>query len=262
MRAGRLQQFGVSRRALAAAVRGGSVLRVRGGVFATRATAPELVAAAEHGGAVTCSAALRLHGVWVLEDDPQLHVWLGSSGRVHHGDCTCVSHWHEGRTALGLAPLSDVLLHVYRCHGAEAFFTALESALRQRKLGSLAQLRSRLPAGARWLVDFARRDADSGLESLLRLRLHLVGIRLDCQVVIPTVGRVDHVIEGVLIIEADGAEHHAGAGNRHRDLMRDAAASALGYEKLRFDFAQILHEWPRVLAAIRGALVRAGVPVD
>jgi len=257
MRAARLQQFGVTRRMLMASVRDGTVVRVRAGVLVTATTAPELVLAAAHGGAVTCSTALRMHGVWTLVDDVALHVWLGAGGRVHHTDCGCVSHWHEGQTMLGLAPLAEVLLHVYRCHGDEAFFTALESALRQRKLGSPAQLRARLPARARWLVDIARRDADSGLESLLRLRLHLLGIRLDCQVAIPTVGRVDFVIAGVLILEADGAEHHDGTASRHRDLQRDASASALGYETLRFDYAMILNDWPRVVAAIRAALVRA-----
>lgn len=257
MRAARLQQFGVSRRQLNAALRDGSIIRVRGGVFAASSTAPEVVAAAAHGGALTCSAALRMHGIWTLVDDDALHVWLGASGRVHHADCECVSHWHAGQTPLGLAPLPEVLLHVYRCHGVEAFFTALESALTQRKLGSLAPLRARLPAGARWLVDIARRDAGSGLESLLRLRFHLLGIRLDCQVVIPTVGRVDFVIAGVLILETDGAEHHGGANSRHRDLQRDAAASALGYETLRFDYVMVVHDWPRIVDAVRAAMVRA-----
>lgn len=255
-----LQRFGVSRPALARAVREGTILRVRQGVFVTPSTPTELITAAAHGGAVTCSTALRMHGVWVLDDDPTLHVWLGGTGRVHHRDCGCVSHWHEGATVLGLAPLDEVLLHVYRCQGDDAFFTALESALRQRKIVSVTRLRSRLPAGARWLVDLARRDADSGLESLLRLRLHLLGIRLECQVQITGVGRVDFVIGGCLILESDGAEHHDGRRNRHRDLQRDAAASILGYETLRFDYAMILRDWPKVQAAIVAALVRSAGP--
>ncbi|MFK0403836.1 endonuclease domain-containing protein [Microbacterium sp. NPDC090225] len=168
-----------------------------------------------------------------------------------------MSHWHAGATVFG-APVDEVLLHLYRCRGDEAFFTSLESALRQRKVTSLARLRSRLPASARWLVDLARSDADSGLESLLRLRLHILGIRLECQISITGVGRVDFVIGGRLILEADGAEHHDGRAARHRDLRRDAAASALGYESLRFDYALIVHDWPVVSAAIVSALVRAG----
>lgn len=113
-----------------------------------------------------------------------------------------------------------------------------------------------MPASARWLVDLARGDAQSGLESLLRLRLHILGIRLDCQVRIDGVGRVDFVVGGLLILEADGKDNHDGPSNRHKDLVRDAAASALGYETLHFDYAQIVHDWPSVQSAVIAALAR------
>ncbi|WP_228479729.1 endonuclease domain-containing protein [Microbacterium abyssi] len=202
---------------------------------------------------------LRIHGIWLLEDDGRTHVWLGARGRVHaHQDCTCVSHFYVGTPPLGRAHLETALVHYRRCAGDEAFFAAFESAWRKRLLSKGARLRIRaaLPASARWLVDLARSDADSGLESLLRLRLHILGIRLDCQVVIDGVGKVDFVIGGRLILEADGKENHDGEIKRHKDLVRDAAASRLGYETLRFDYAQIVHGWPTVQAAIRGALSR------
>jgi len=105
-------------------------------------------------------------------------------------------------------------------------------------------------------VDLARGYAESGLESLLRLRMHILGIRLDCQVRIDGVGRVDFVLAGRLILEADGRDNHDGASMRHKDLVRDAAASARGYETLHFDYAQIVHDWPTVQTAILGALRR------
>lgn len=73
---------------------------------------------------------------------------------------------------------------------------------------------------------------------------------------IPTVGRVDFVIDGMLILEADGMENHDGGSHRHKDLRRDAAASAIGYETLRFDYALIVHDWPVVEAAIIAAISR------
>ena len=252
-----LRAFGIDRHALALAVRDGSISRVRSGVFVLPQTPREIVAAAEHGGAVTCMTALRLHGIWALNEASNLHVWMGANGRVHHDACECVSHWYGGATTLGLAPIEDVLVHVLRCHGDEAFFSALESALQQRKVRSTTRLRRSIPASARWLVDLARDDAGSGLESLLRLRLHLLGLRLECQVSLSGVGRVDFVIGGRLILEVDGAEHHAGRAARHRDLQRDAAASCLGYETLRFDYAMVMHQWPIVQAAVMAALVRS-----
>jgi len=71
------------------------------------------------------------------------------------------------------------------------------------------------------------------------------------------VGRVDFVIEDRIILEADGKENHASSTQRHRDLSRDAVASRLGYETLRFDYALIIHEWDTVIAAITAALARA-----
>lgn len=254
-----LQKLGISRKALSRAVHAGRITRVRTGVFAVPRTPFAVLAAAAHGGAVTCTTALRLHGVWVLDDDVP-HVWLGRNGRSHaHPGCRCVGHFFDGDTRFGVVSVEIALLHLHRCGGDEAFFVSFESAWRLGLLGRAARARIRagLPRSARWLVDIARPDADSGLESLLRLRLHLHGIALDTQVTIDGVGRVDFVLDGRLIIEVDGRGNHASPDHRHKDLMRDAVASRLGYETLRFDYAQVVHDWPTVQAAILGALARA-----
>ncbi|MFJ4173497.1 DUF559 domain-containing protein [Microbacterium sp. NPDC089696] len=256
-----LQRYGCSRDRIRRAVKAGEILRVRPGVFAVPAADPRIVDAAAHGGALTCAAALRAHGVWVLPDeDVAVHVWLGGSGRIHpHPDCACVVHYSPGTARPGVAPLAAALVHVYRCLGTEAFFAAYESAWNERRLSAddRKRIRRQLPASAGWLLDLARPDAQSGLESLLRLRLHLLGIRLDCQVFIDGVGRVDFVIGSRLIIEVDGRLNHAGAERRHHDLARDAAASARGYETLRFDYAMVVHDWDAVVRAILPALARA-----
>ncbi|MDR6865610.1 very-short-patch-repair endonuclease [Microbacterium resistens] len=254
-----LQRLGTSRRALARAVDAGEILRVRPGVFAVPSADPNAMTAAAHGGALTCGTALRAHGIWVLDDGP-LHVWLGRNGRVHpHERCRCIGHFFHGPTRFGVVAIEIALVHLLECAGDEAFFAAYESAWRQSRLSSTARARIRraLPASARWLVDLARPDADSGIESLLRLRLHLLGIRVRCQVLIDGVGRVDFLIEDRLILEADGRENHDGDSHRHKDLVRDAASSRLGYETLRFDYAQIVHDWPSVRSAVLAALGRA-----
>lgn len=256
-----LTAFGLTRHDLAAAVDRGDIRRLRRGVFASARASDAAVAAARHGGALTCSGALRRHEVWVLHDDAVPHVWLGSSGRVHaHPGCRCTVHYHPGRMSLGTAEVPDALAHAYFCHGEEFFFCAFESAWRKRLIGAgdRARIRAVLPEAARWLVDFARPDADSGLESLLRLRMHVQGIDdVRTQVVIAGVGKVDFVIDGLLIIEADGQENHHSPAKRHKDLRRDAAASARGYETLRFDHNLIISDWKTVLDAILAALRRA-----
>lgn len=261
-RGSHLQRLGFTRTQLARLVKERKIQRVRAGVFATHELDDGIRTAAAHGGALTCASALRAHAIWVLPDDDGPHVWMGPKGRVHsHDECSCTSHFYTGVPPLGYAPIEIALVHLRRCAGDEAFFAAYESAWRKRILSKSARSRVRaaLPSSARWLVDIARGDADSGLESLLRLRLHILGLSLASQVEINSVGRVDFVIGGRLILEADGKEHHASAEMRKRDLNRDAAASALGYETLRFTYAQIIHDWPTVQAAILGALRRLRV---
>lgn len=164
----------------------------------------------------------------------------------------------QGAAGIGVVSVETALVHLHRCEGDESFFASFESAWRLRKVDAAARMRIRaaLPASARWLVDFARPDADSGLESLVRLRLHLIGLALACQVSLRGVGRVDFVIGDRLILEIDGRENHDGPSHRHKDLQRDAVASAQGYETLRFDYAQVIHDWPTVQAAIQAALHR------
>ncbi|MGO2748200.1 DUF559 domain-containing protein [Microbacterium sp.] len=258
-RGSHLQTLGFTRRTLSRMVQRGAIQRIRDGVFAVPPLHPDIHMATAHGGALTCASVLQMLKIWVLDATEVPHVWLGPDRHAHpHDRCACVSHFYRGRPPLGRVDLVTALLHFFRCAGDEAFFAAYESAWRLRLLSKAARtrIRSALPASARWLVDLARSDADSGLESLLRLRLHLLSIRLDCQVVITGVGKVDFVIGGRLILEADGKENHASEEKRHKDLVRDAAASALGYETLRFDYAQILHDWPTVQAAILAALRR------
>lgn len=253
-----LQSFGVTRQRLSQATRRGEIERVRPGLFAAISVRSDVREAALHGGALACTSALRAHGIWVLDEGTRPHVWIGRRGRrLEHEGCRCVSHYFRGDVPLGLVDIETALIQLHDCQGDEAFFASLESALNLRRVSrsALQRIRRSIPSYARWLVDLARSDAQSGLESLLRFRLHLLGFVLACQVDIGGVGRVDFVVGDRLIIEVDGRENHTGA-RRHHDLMRDAAASSAGYETLRFSYAQVIHSWPTVQAAILGAVTR------
>ena len=109
---------------------------------------------------------------------------------------------------------------------------------------------------AREAIALARRDAESGLESLVRWRLRHLGLTVRTQVRIDTVGRVDLVIGDRLIVEVDGAENHGSAEHRHRDLLRDVRAAARGYVTLRFDDALVVHDWETVERAIHAHVQR------
>lgn len=261
-----LRRGGVSRRTLAAAVHTGALVRPRQGVYALPTLTDARREALSHRGALACVSAAREHGIWTLDDgaDGRTHTWVHPQRHPTRftldpetaGAACCVFHRDLpiGEPELHRVGVVQCLLQIHGCRGEDAFFAALESALRRRLIGRQERrlIRDRLPGRSRWLVDFARSDADSGLESLLRLRLHRRGITLASQVAIPGVGVVDFVIGDRLILEADGRTHDG--DSRHKDRVRDATAMALGFITLRFDSALILHDWPLVEAAILSAL--------
>lgn len=262
-RTSELKRLGVTDSELTRAVRSGEVVRPRQGVYALADTQDRIVHAASHGGTVGCCAAGLLYGLWILETPPTCHVWMGTAGTPRSSCEDCHIHWDKGKVAVGAPPpVRNVILQISQCASEDTFFAALESALRQSLLraGDLTWLVAHLPVAMRWLVAFARADADSGLESLLRLRLHRLGIEARPQVWIAGVGEVDFVVGARLIIEADGRANHDGEDLRAKDLQRDAAAAAAarGYQTLRFTYGMIVHDWQAVVDAIHGALLQDG----
>lgn len=165
-RTAELHRLGVSASELRRAIDEGRVLRPRQGVYALPDTPAELLHAAAHGGTVGCASAAALWGLWVLDVPPQVHVWMGSAGTPRSD---CVSPALGGRKgAVGEPPpVTTVLLQLAQCADEETFFAALESSLRLMLLppSGILMLRHRLPLQRRWLLGFARGDADSGLES-------------------------------------------------------------------------------------------------
>lgn len=274
-RRAQLESHGIRRAAIARAVADGGVILVRKGVYALAHVDADVLTAARHGGEVGCAGALRQRGVWILDDaeegsaapSSRPHVWIGPSGRQHrHAACRCRTHHETGERGAGFG-FVDVLLALIQfacCASPEAFFVALESSLHLGLIGlaGVQRLRERLPARFHELLDLADDRSESGLESLLKLRLRRCGITLAAQVQIDGVGRVDFVLGGRIILEVDGRLNHDGASHRHKDLMRDARAAAQRYETLRFDYAMIVHDWPTVLAAIEGRLAALGAVVQ
>ncbi|MDR6904368.1 very-short-patch-repair endonuclease [Agromyces sp. 3263] len=252
-----LRSAGAGREDIDRAVRAGSLTRLRRGWYGWAGISPALAAAVRHGGALGCISVLQEHGLWILGEHPHVHVAMRPNGQsLPHPGCRCVLHWNAVPRSGGRVSLRTALAQALGCIGAEEFFVALESAMRRRAIDGLelAALRQDVPADRRWLVDLARWDADSGLESLLRLRLHALGMTLRSQVEIPGVGRVDFVLGDRLILEVDGRLNHEAPPKRHKDLIRDAVAAAHGFDTLRFDSALLVYDWPLVEAAILAKL--------
>ncbi|GAA2039032.1 type IV toxin-antitoxin system AbiEi family antitoxin domain-containing protein [Agromyces tropicus] len=254
-----LRARGADARTIRRAVAVGEVVRVRPGVFACPSLPAPVMAALRHGGVLGCVSVARAHGLWVLPLDHIVHVSLPPHGHARpHAGCACVQHWNDLGPARTSVDLVDALLQIRTCLGDDAFFATVESALHRGVLtqSARADLRVRITESARWLVDFARTDAASGLESLLRVRLHRLGIVARPQVEIPGVGRVDFVIGDRLIIEVDGRAGHDERRDRHKDRVRDAVAAAHGFDTIRFDYDLVVHQWDLVEQAIVAKLGR------
>lgn len=238
----------------------GEVIRVRSGLYSSPDLPVSTRTALGHGGVLACVSVARLRGLWVLPLDSTVHVSLPPNGHAReHARCECVQHWNEFPTsATTEVTLVDALLQIRGCLGDDAFFATFESALHLGALDKRArrELRARITESARWLVDLAGTDAESGLESLLRIRLHRLGLALRTQVEIPGVGRVDFVLGDRLILEVDGRAGHDDPDDRHRDRVRDAVASSHGFVTLRFDYALVVHDWALVEQAILAAVGR------
>lgn len=243
---------GMTRRAIESALRAGSLIRLRRGVYADAGACEPVIRAALLGGAPACVSAARHHGLWILADMEPVHV--GVKPRGHRRGNEQVTHWdRDGVDSFGLPTVVRALRQVLRCRGVEDFVVALESALHQNKIqdADLAWLEAHANDAGREAIAFARRDAESGLETLVRWRLRHWGIDVRTQQGVVSVGRVDLLLGERLIVEVDGAENHAGPDHRHRDLVRDAHAAAWGFVTLRFDYAMVVRDWPTVELAIR-----------
>ena len=140
------------------------------------------------------------------------------------------------------------LAHAVRCLSRRDALVVVDGALRQRLVtrGELKVALSRHdPRGAAWVLHHADDRAESALESVLRHLLLQAGLtRFEPQVHLRGVGRVDLLLDGWLVLEADGREHHSNKGDFLRDRDR-LAAGCSGHVTLRFGHDDLMYrpEW-------------------
>ncbi|MBA8829143.1 endonuclease domain-containing protein [Alpinimonas psychrophila] len=113
---------------------------------------------------------------------------------------------------------------------------------------------SALPGRLQWLRSLVDDRSESGQETVLRLILIEAGFRVDIQVSIESVGRVDMLVDGLVVVEADSRQFHDGWEAHARDRARDVDLAALGYMSLRVLYRDIMFDQQRVISAVRGLL--------
>ncbi|WP_308467449.1 hypothetical protein [Rathayibacter soli] len=166
--------------------------------------------------------------------------------------------WTSPAKPVTVAPIVTTLLHAIDCQCEEGAVVMLDSALNLKKV-AMRQLRAAtvsLPARYSRVLDLCDGTSQSGTESLVRLRLRRLGIRVRTQVQIRSVGRVDLLVGDRLVIECDSHEFHDGDVASARDYDRDIALIDRDYVVLRLNYRQIVHEWERIEPVILRLIAR------
>lgn len=233
-----------------------SARRIRRSWIASIDAPVDLVRAATLGGRLTCASATARNGLWAPTKS------AGHIGVAHNSRAVApvgmTLHWARGpapvrRRAL-VDPVENVLFHVARCLPRADALAVWESALRTgHDLAYLSGIRWRSAAAAELLAALSTLSG-SGIESHFVAGVRRMGLTVRQQVSLDG-HDVDAVIGERLVVQVDGFRHHQ-ANQRRADIRDDARLVLRGYTVLRFDWKQILFDWPYVEATIRGAVAQ------
>lgn len=250
-----LMTAGFSRRMLTKAVRDGVVNRLHRGVYMSRASDPDVVAAFRADGLITCISAARFYGLWTLGGAGALHLSCSTGqarrGVVHHGACL-----HPVHSYLPIAGVADVLIHALRCLPELEALVMVQSAVSVALL-SKDFLESKLPGNrngkVRETLDLVLPRADSLLEVLAHTHFTRAGLRVQMHVDIPGVGEVDCLVNECLIVELDGGTHLEGKQVK-KDQYRNNAGMRRGLLSLHYYYVDVVHHPERMVAEVMAVL--------
>ncbi|AMB57768.1 endonuclease domain-containing protein [Microterricola viridarii] len=252
-----VERAGYTSYAMRAAIAERRVRRIRRRWLATPAAPENLLVAATLGARLSCLSAAAHFGLWHL-DDGLLHLSVPpNAGHFDAGPHR--AHWGRGplpSPRYGLVePLENALVHIADCQPFENALAVWESAQNRDAFSPeyLAGLHLRSAAANR--VRTASTSLSySGIETIPRVRLERLGIRVQQQVLVDG-HRLDGLIGERLVLQIDGFAYHQ-ADQRGRDIAADRRLVLRGYTVLRFDYKQILFDWPTVEAQILAAMAR------
>jgi len=266
-----LTAAGATWRSLKAAVDNGYLLRGRRGHYTLPHADRHIVEAVRVGGRLGCISAAANLSIFAL-DASRAHIHLDHNvsrmrapqnrfRRLTEATRNGIElHW--GRL---LAPgdgtefrigLVDALIQIFRCQQPRFALASLDNALHLSLVSqsAIAQIFEALPAELQWLRCWVDPRSESGQETVLRFIVRLHGLQFEIQVAISGVGRVDMLIEGCLVVEADSRQFHDGWEAHLRDRTRDCDLAGMSYMSYRAIHRDIFYHPERVIAAITGLL--------
>ena len=258
--------MGATSHLLTAAVRGGYLIRARRDHYVLPDTPRSIVEAVRVGGRVTCISRLALAGIFA-EDVRFTHIHMAEtmsrsrSPRARHIPLTQHNrdgielHWWpiSGPPQRALVSITDALSHVLRCQDPTRALASIDNAVFQKAItpDQVPAIFRAAPQRLAWLEPYVDGRAESGQETVLRMLVLSLGLRCEVQVEMPGIGRVDLVVEGCLVLEADSRMAHDGWEHHVVDRGRDLSVAVLGFMSLRPAYQHTMHEPELVKAAIR-----------
>lgn len=261
--------LGASTHDLTLAVRTGQLIRARRDHYVLPGTNRHLVEAVRVGGRLACVSALDAIGIFAFDaGNTHLHlvrtmsrsrsprnrrVPLTRSNR--HGSKL---HWRPiiDEASEHSVSVRDALIQTLRCQKPLHALASLDNALHLGAIeeGDLAEIFANAPNRVQRLRDLIDSRAESGQETMLRMIIRETGLPFEPQVTFPDIGRVDFVVAGRLVVEADSRLAHDGWENHVRDRGRDLALATLGYMSLRPAYQHTMNHPDLVRRAILSIL--------
>jgi hypothetical protein len=256
---------------LTGAVQAGFLIRPRRDHYALPSTPPQIIQAVRVGGRLSCVSALHLLGVFAM-DASVLHIHLVRSAsrlRSPHSRlitlaesarADSVLHWWPlldgGEVSEHRVGVTDAAAQVIRCQQPWHAIATLDSVLNRRllSLDEISALFRQLPEAHAALLGQLDGRAEAGQESILRLLMWQMGLQCELQVNVSEVGRVDMIVEGILILEADSRLAHDGWELHVRDRNRDIDSARQGYMSLRPAYQRTMFDPTAVQEAVLALL--------
>lgn len=249
-----LRAAGETRATIREKVAGGYLFRVIRGWYGTAETPKQAVFAMRVGGRLGCVSALELYGAWVPPESGTHVVFAtAASGRRSAGrprGASVVRHWSapDDRTgsAFAVAPLDLAITDALKCLPPHLAIAVLDSLLHRRLISRnrLEAVLARGPKRTRFLAGHLEARSESGIESIVRFLLRVIGLDVEVQVRMRGRDRVDILVGDWLVIECDGRETHAQqeAFTKDRErvvrLMRESRIVVqFAYATIMYDFA-------------------------
>ncbi|TFC05510.1 hypothetical protein E3O42_02795 [Cryobacterium adonitolivorans] len=274
-----LRRGGLSGVEITEAVRRQDIIRVRRDHYARPGLDQHTLEAVRVGGRLACVSAAAELGLFAFDySHTHLHVDREASRlRSPHTRFRPLAELPRNGVQLHWWPLlesadgnefcvgvKDALVQIIRCQEPRFALAALDLALHERRIRprDLDSIFARVPAEKQPLRLLIDARSESGQETVLRQLILDAGLRCEIQVSIDGVGRVDLLVEGCVVVEADSQAFHKEWEQHIRDRTRDLLLAERGYLSLRVLYQHTMFEPETVIAAIRRLvdISRAGIP--